>query len=185
MVHQNGQVAKSMTPFFDARLEVARQAHFVPEQSFTVGRHQNNKGESIGSLSLLAYAIAANMNRRQALELFGEHYDAVLLDPLGTNHQNIRALLADGTDSSPISDIVILSDYGVSISMIEGWWEELSTISSSSDTSDLQEEVQWVLQYIEDGVLTKPDEGADSWINKALEIAELLELLSTPRRQAS
>jgi hypothetical protein len=133
----------------------------------------------------MAYAIATNMNRRQALELFGEHYEAVLVDPLGTNHQNIRAMLADGTDSSPISDIVILSDYGVSISMIEGWWEELSTISSSTDTSDIREEVEWVLQYIEDGVLTKPDEGADSWINKALEIAELLELLSTPRRQAS
>ena len=177
MVRANGQEAQSETPFFDVRLETAREAHFVSPQAFTVGQHQNAEGENLGSLAILAYAIAGDMSRRQALELFGEHYEAVLMDPLGSGHQNIRALMKVGTDDTAVEQIVELHDYGISISLIEGWWEDLPTVTSKTASEDLHEEIKWVLQYIEDGVLVIPSEDEPlHWVNKALQIAEVLEL---------
>ena len=167
----------SMTPIFEAHLIASREAHFVTPQAFTVGEHQNKKDENLGSLAILAYAIAGDMSRRQALELFGEHYETVLIDPFGSDHQNIRALMKVGTDDTPVEQIVELYDYGVSISLIEGWWEDLPTITSRTAPEDLREEIKWVLQYIEDGVLVIPSEDEPlHWVNKALQIAEVLEL---------
>lgn len=67
--------------------------------SFKNGLQNNSENENQGSARVLFYAKINNLSKEEALELFAEHYTAVLSNPAGTDHQNIRQFQSSGWDS--------------------------------------------------------------------------------------
>ncbi len=62
--------------------------------SFTNNSLENKQGENEGSLKLLALLKFVNYSDADnPAKFFKEHYDAVLADPDGDSHQNIRHLM--------------------------------------------------------------------------------------------
>lgn len=57
------------------------------------GGPENRADENIDSLIILWYATLKHLTVGETLPLFGEHFDAVIEDPDGTKHPNIRALM--------------------------------------------------------------------------------------------
>lgn len=60
---------------------------------FTVGDHENIAGSNLGALVTLWYASELGMTVAEVLPLFAEHFAAVVENPEGTDHANIRALM--------------------------------------------------------------------------------------------
>jgi len=75
---------------------------FTPT-SFCVfpGTPTNTQGNNEGACRVLAFAKDQRIHHEKetVLELFAEHYDAVLADPDGDGHQNIRTVIKYGADS--------------------------------------------------------------------------------------
>ena len=64
--------------------------------AFTNGGVHNSREQNQGSCKVLAMAVDTGLTDQQALQCFAEHYAAVLADPQGDAHANIRALMAHG-----------------------------------------------------------------------------------------
>ena len=61
------------------------------------GRERRNEaGQNAGSCKVLAFALLFNLDKRQTLHLFAEHYRDVLDHPEADCHPNIRAFIEDG-----------------------------------------------------------------------------------------
>lgn len=56
----------------------------------------NPSGTNVASSQLLAFARRIGLDEQATLHLYAEHYEAVLADPAGTAHANIRAFMAGG-----------------------------------------------------------------------------------------
>ena len=56
----------------------------------------NEKTQNQGSAKVFAYAKLNNLSEADTLLLFAEHYQAVLADPNGKDHQNIRQFMQHG-----------------------------------------------------------------------------------------
>lgn len=75
------------------------EAHY----DFTRGAFDNNgvhseAGQNEGSRRTLGLAQLEGFSKDEALLAFGEHYRSVLATPDGSDHANIRALLAGSLD---------------------------------------------------------------------------------------
>lgn len=64
--------------------------------SFDNGPVRNSPDENQGSCKVLAMALDLGLNDLQALQCFAEHYQAVVDNPAGNDHANIRALRNHG-----------------------------------------------------------------------------------------
>lgn len=64
--------------------------------AFRNGDQQNAATENQGSAKVLAFAQAQGISAEDTLVLFGEHYSAVLANPEGSDHQNIRQFMQHG-----------------------------------------------------------------------------------------
>jgi hypothetical protein len=64
--------------------------------SFRNGTVENPAGQNEGSCKTLGLALLEGFTLEQSLRAFGEHYRAVLANPAGNDHGNIRALLSSG-----------------------------------------------------------------------------------------
>ena len=64
--------------------------------AFTNGATQNEAGQNVGSCKLLGWALLRGLSREEVLRAFGQHYRD--LDPEGTSHPNIRAVMEHGLD---------------------------------------------------------------------------------------
>ena len=53
-------------------------------------------GTNEGSCKVFAFALLNELSPDETLACFGEHYQAVLADPAGTGHPNIRLFMRDG-----------------------------------------------------------------------------------------
>jgi hypothetical protein len=53
-------------------------------------------GTNEGSCKVFAFAQLNGLSPDETLACFGEHYQAVLADPAGTGHPNIRLFMRDG-----------------------------------------------------------------------------------------
>ncbi len=53
-------------------------------------------GSNEGSCKIFAFALQNGFTPDETLACFGEHYQAVLADPAGTGHPNIRLFMRDG-----------------------------------------------------------------------------------------
>ncbi len=72
-------------------------AHYDYQPSaFRNGDVDNSAEQNQGSCKVLAMALDLGLSDQQALLCFAEHYQAVLDDPHGDAHGNIRALMRHG-----------------------------------------------------------------------------------------
>ncbi|GAA2624997.1 MULTISPECIES: HopJ type III effector protein [Streptomyces] len=81
--------------FADTLSFVAAHYDYQP-QSFRNGELDNAAGENEGSCKTLGLALLEGLSDQEALLAFGEHYRGVLATPNGTDHSNIRNLMAHG-----------------------------------------------------------------------------------------
>jgi hypothetical protein len=64
--------------------------------AFKNGDTYNEATQNQGSAKVLAFSKLNNLSKQDTLYLFAEHYQSVLADPTGTDHQNIRQFMANG-----------------------------------------------------------------------------------------
>ncbi|MBD1550844.1 HopJ type III effector protein [Pseudomonas typographi] len=64
--------------------------------AFSNGPVNNAAGHNEGSCKTLAMALLEGLSDEEALLAFGEHYRSVKATPEGSDHGNIRALIAHG-----------------------------------------------------------------------------------------
>jgi hypothetical protein len=64
--------------------------------AFKNGDAYNDGTQNQGSAKVLTFALLHSLSEEDTLELFAEHYQAVLATPDGTDHQNIRQFMAHG-----------------------------------------------------------------------------------------
>ncbi|MCF5672441.1 HopJ type III effector protein, partial [Pseudomonas syringae] len=65
-------------------------------QAFKNGDVDNAAGQNEGSCKTLGLALLEGLSDEEALLAFGEHYRSVQATPEGSDHGNIRALIAKG-----------------------------------------------------------------------------------------
>jgi hypothetical protein len=65
-------------------------------QAFNNGGVDNAAGQNEGSCKTLGLALLEGLSDEEALLAFGEHYRSVVATPEGSDHGNIRALIAHG-----------------------------------------------------------------------------------------
>lgn len=81
--------------FADTLSYIDQQYHYQPS-AFDNGAVHNSAEQNQGSCKVLAMAKDLQLTDQQALQCFAEHYQAVLSDPAGSDHANIRALMSSG-----------------------------------------------------------------------------------------
>ena len=64
--------------------------------AFKNGETYNEATQNQGSARVFAFAQLNNLNEEDTLYLFAEHYQSVLNNPNGTDHQNIRQFITHG-----------------------------------------------------------------------------------------
>jgi hypothetical protein len=64
--------------------------------AFKNGQVYNEATQNQGSAKVFTFAQLNKLNETDTLHLFAEHYQAVLNDPDGTDHQNIRQFMIHG-----------------------------------------------------------------------------------------
>jgi hypothetical protein len=74
---------------------VAEHYDYQP-QAFSNGPVENAAGQNEGSCKTLGLAVLEGLSDEEALLAFGEHYRSVVATPEGSDHGNIRALIAHG-----------------------------------------------------------------------------------------
>jgi hypothetical protein len=63
---------------------------------FKNGDAYNTAEQNQGSAKVFSFAQLMNLSKEDTLYLFAEHYQSVLNNPNGTDHQNIRQFMAQG-----------------------------------------------------------------------------------------
>ena len=81
---------------FADTLEFIAAGYDYQPQAFTNGGVENAAGQNEGSCKTLGLALLEGLSDKQALLAFGEHYRSVVATPEGSDHGNIRALIANG-----------------------------------------------------------------------------------------
>ncbi|WP_300719837.1 HopJ type III effector protein [Pseudomonas sp.] len=81
--------------FADTLAFIAAHYDYQP-QAFNNGGVESAAGQNEGSCKTLGLALLEGLSDQQALLAFGEHYRSVVATPEGTDHSNIRALIAHG-----------------------------------------------------------------------------------------
>lgn len=74
---------------------VAEHYDYQPS-AFRNGTVDNAAGQNEGSCKTLGLALLEGFSLDETLRAFGEHYRSVLATPDGSDHGNIRALMAHG-----------------------------------------------------------------------------------------
>lgn len=86
----------SGTHTFAATLAFVAEHYDYCPQAFRNGEVNNAAGQNEGSCKTLGMAVMEGLSDLEALQAFGEHYRAVVATPEGSDHGNIRALMASG-----------------------------------------------------------------------------------------
>jgi hypothetical protein len=64
--------------------------------AFKNGELHNEAAQNQGSAKVFTFAQLNTLDKEDTLYLFAEHYQSVLNNPNGTDHQNIRQFMAHG-----------------------------------------------------------------------------------------
>lgn len=86
---------------------------------YTVGDVVNKQGENEATGHILSYAALSNMDKETTLKLWGQHYRAVLANPDGTDHANIRNFMKFGWEGVPFENGIALTRKNVG----DGEWD--------------------------------------------------------------
>ena len=81
---------------FEQTLAFIAEHYTYQPQAFDNGDVHNAAGQNEGSCKVLGLALLENLSLEETLRAFGEHYRAVLANPDGDDHANIRALMREG-----------------------------------------------------------------------------------------
>lgn len=81
--------------FADTLAFIDQHYHYQPS-AFSNGPLHNSPQQNQGSCRILAMALDLGLSDEQALQCFAEHYQAVLAQPGGSEHANIRTLMQHG-----------------------------------------------------------------------------------------
>lgn len=87
---------KLATVSFTSVIEQIEKEYTHHPTAFKNGDVYNEANQNQGSAKVFAYAKLNNLSEADTLFLFAEHYQAVLADPKGTDHQNIRQFMQHG-----------------------------------------------------------------------------------------
>lgn len=82
-------------PFADTLAFIAENYTYQP-QAFTNGNVENAAGQNEGSCKIIGLAKLEGFSDEETLLAFGEHYRSVQATPAGSDHANIRSLIANG-----------------------------------------------------------------------------------------
>jgi hypothetical protein len=82
-------------PFAETLAFVAEHYHYTP-QAFTNGGLDSAAGQNEGSCKTIGLALLEGFSDQEVLLAFGEHYRSVVATPDGSDHGNIRNLIAHG-----------------------------------------------------------------------------------------
>ena len=75
--------------------------------AFKNGDLANEETQNQGSAKVFAFAQLQNLSAADTLYLFAEHYQAVLANPDGTDHQNIRQFMAHGWEDITFEGVAL------------------------------------------------------------------------------
>ncbi len=87
---------KQQTVPFNDVIEFIETHYQHTPTAFKNGEAFNEATQNQGSARVFAFAKLNNLSKGDTLYLFAEHYQAVLANPAGTDHQNIRQFMANG-----------------------------------------------------------------------------------------
>ena len=79
---------------FATTLAFIEQHYLFQPGAFVNNGVRSDSGQNEGSRRVLGLALLEGFSQEQALLAFGEHYRSVLATPQGSDHANIRALMA-------------------------------------------------------------------------------------------
>lgn len=82
-------------PFVNVIESIEKEYQHTPT-AFKNGDVFNAADQNQGSAKVFAFAMLNELDQDDTLLLFAEHYKAVLADPQGDNHQNIRQFMQHG-----------------------------------------------------------------------------------------
>lgn len=83
---------------FNETLAFVAEHYDYQPSAFRNGDVENAAGQNEGSCKTLGLALLEGLSTDEALRAFGEHYRSVLATPQGSDHGNIRALMAHGLE---------------------------------------------------------------------------------------
>ncbi len=89
------QVKQQSIPFAKVIEFIETYYHHQPT-AFKNGEAYNEATQNQGSAKVFAFAKLNNLSAADTLNLFAEHYQSVLNNPDGTDHQNIRQFMKHG-----------------------------------------------------------------------------------------
>lgn len=94
-------LASSQAIEFKDVIDLIRRHYECTATAFVTGAGStapvdNPAGTNAASSQLLAFARRLGLDEQATLTLYAEHYRAVLADPAGSGHANIRAFMATG-----------------------------------------------------------------------------------------
>jgi len=98
MIQQLLEKLDSKTIQFKDVLAYIEDNYTYTVSAFQNGTQYNAENENQGSGRVFAFAQSQGLSKEDTLKLFAEHYDAVLNNPEGTDHQNIRQFMRNGWD---------------------------------------------------------------------------------------
>lgn len=100
------QVKGQNVPFIEI-IQYIENNFQVNPTAFRNGEAYNSEAQNQGSAKVLYFAKLLNLSKEDTLLLFAEHYQSVLADPEGENHQNIRQFMENGWEGVHFEGIVL------------------------------------------------------------------------------
>jgi hypothetical protein len=89
-------VLKQNSVPFSEVVEFIETYYYHQPTAFKNGDAYNEATQNQGSAKVFAFAQLNNLSAADTLYLFAEHYQSVLANPDGTDHQNIRQFMKNG-----------------------------------------------------------------------------------------
>jgi hypothetical protein len=77
--------------------------------AFKNGDAHNEATQNQGSAKVFAFAQINNLSKEDTLYLFAEHYQSVLNNLNGTDHQNIRQFMLNGWDGVKFEGVCLVA----------------------------------------------------------------------------
>jgi hypothetical protein len=77
--------------------------------AFKNGDAYNEASQNQGSAKVFAFSQLNNLSKEDTLYLFGEHYQSVLNNLNGTDHQNIRQFMLNGWDGVKFEGVCLVA----------------------------------------------------------------------------
>ncbi|PKF49208.1 HopJ type III effector protein [Enterovibrio nigricans] len=82
---------------FEDTIGIIEKYYDFSPSCFTNGSLSNKAGQNSGSCKIFAFGKLHGLSEEAILHCFGRHYrESVLLNPAGTDHQNIRNFIQTG-----------------------------------------------------------------------------------------